>query len=236
MKNSAFIKKLNEQFKDSPANEILKYVINKFKNEICFASSFGAEDQVITEMIASIDKTTEIFTLDTGRLFQETYDLYDRTRSRYKINIKIIFPDNEKVEEMVNNYGANLFYKSIENRKICCHTRKIAPLKKAIQGKKFWITGLRNEQSNTRVDNKLFEYDDINNLIKINPLINWSEKDVWDYIKEKDIPYNLLHDKGFNSIGCLPCTRAIKQGENNRAGRWWWENQDKKECGLHLKF
>ncbi len=236
MKENVLIEKLNKKFIDSPVNEILKYVINEYKNKICFASSLGVEDQVITEMISSIDKTTEIFTLDTGRLFQETYDLFDRTRSRYKINIKILFPDNEQVEEMVNLYGANLFYQSVEKRKICCQVRKIEPLKKVLHGKKFWITGLRNEQSSTRLKNKLFEYDDINNLIKINPLINWSEKDVWDYIKEKNIPYNPLHDKGFKSIGCQPCTRAIEQGEESRAGRWWWENQEKRECGLHLKF
>ena len=184
-------------------------------------------------MIASVDTNTEIFTLDTGRLFQETYDLYDKTISRYKINIRILFPDNKDVEEMVNKYGANLFYKDIEKRKTCCRIRKIEPLKRAIHGKKFWITGLRNEQSDSRINNKLFEYDEINNIIKINPLIHWSEKEVWDYIKEKDIPYNVLHDKGFNSIGCMPCTRAVLPGEDSRAGRWWWENKGHKECGLH---
>ncbi len=236
MKDNVLINKLNEQLKDNSAKEILKYFINNYKNEICFASSLGAEDQIITEMIFSIDKTTEIFTLDTGRLFQETYDLYDQTRSKYKIDIKILFPDNEQIEEMVNKYGLNLFYKSIEKRKICCQVRKIEPLKKALLGKKFWITGLRNEQSDTRINNKIIEYDDINDLIKINPLINWSEKDVWDYINKKNIPYNPLHDKGFKSIGCQPCTRAVKSGEDSRAGRWWWENQGKRECGLHVKF
>ena len=233
MKNSDLIEKLNHQFKDCSANKIIQNVIKDFKNEICFASSLGAEDQVITEMIASVDTNTEIFTLDTGRLFQETYDLYDKTISRYKINIRILFPDNKDVEEMVNKYGANLFYKDIEKRKTCCRIRKIEPLKRAIHGKKFWITGLRNEQSDSRINNKLFEYDEINNIIKINPLIHWSEKEVWDYIKEKDIPYNVLHDKGFNSIGCMPCTRAVLPGEDSRAGRWWWENKGHKECGLH---
>ncbi len=233
MKNSAKIEKLNHQFENYSANEIIQNVITNFKNEICFATSLGAEDQVITEMIASTGTNIDIFTLDTGRLFQETYDLYDKTTSRYKINIKILFPNNRDVEEMVNNYGANLFYKDIEKRILCCHVRKTEPLKRAIHGKKFWITGLRNEQSVSRINNKLFEFDEINDIIKINPLIHWSEREVWDYIKEKDIPYNVLHDKGFSSIGCMPCTRAVLPREDSRSGRWWWENKGHKECGLH---
>jgi len=233
MKNSAKIEKLNNQFENCTANEIIQNVITNFKNEICFATSLGAEDQVITEMIASTGTNIDIFTLDTGRLFQETYDLYDKTTSRYKINIKILFPNNRDVEKMVNNYGANLFYKDIEKRILCCHVRKTEPLKRAIHGKKFWITGLRNEQSVSRINNKLFEFDEINNIIKINPLIHWSEREVWDYIKENDIPYNVLHDKGFSSIGCMPCTRAVLPGEDSRSGRWWWEDKGHKECGLH---
>jgi len=233
MKNSAKIEKLNHQFENCTASEIIQNVITNFKNEICFATSLGAEDQVITEMIASTSTNIDIFTLDTGRLFQETYDLYDKTTSRYKINIKILFPNNRDIEKMVNNYGANLFYKDIEKRILCCHVRKTEPLKRAIHGKKFWITGLRNEQSVSRINNKLFEFDEINDIIKINPLIHWSEREVWDYIKENDIPYNVLHDKGFSSIGCMPCTRAVLPGENSRSGRWWWEDKGHKECGLH---
>lgn len=235
MSENALIERLNKDLRNKSVKDVLKYVLTEFKSDICFASSLGAEDQVITEMIASIDKTTDIFTLDTGRLFQETYDLYDQTRSRYKIDIRIIFPDKEKVQKMVKENGINLFYKSPEKRKLCCKVRKTAPLKEALQGKRFWITGLRNEQSETRINNKLVEYDELNDIIKINPLFNWTEKDVWKYINDKNIPYNKLHKKGFKSIGCQPCTRAVKTGENSRDGRWWWEYQENKECGLHLK-
>jgi phosphoadenosine phosphosulfate reductase len=226
---------LNKRFKDTPPLEILEYFLTKYKGRIAFASSMGAEDQVLTEMIVSIDNKSRIFTLDTGRVFPETYEAIDRTNARYKINIEVFFPERQQVEEMVKEKGINLFYESIENRKQCCHTRKMAPLKRALHGLDVWISGLRKSQSVTRENLKVVEWDENNDMIKLNPLIDWTEEQVWDYIKEKNIPYNKLHDKGFPSIGCQPCTRAVKAGDDVRAGRWWWELPEHKECGLHVK-
>ena len=224
---------LNEEFQNKPAQEVLAYFLSEYKGRIALGTSLGAEDQVLTEMIVSINKTTRIFTLDTGRLFQETYKLIEETNKKYEINIEVFFPDNKQVEEMVREKGINLFYKSVENRKLCCHIRKIEPGKRALKGVDVWITGIRKDQSLNRFFNKMVEWDDSNELIKINPLLHWTEKDVWNYIKEKNIPYNELHDKGFPSIGCQPCTRAIKPDEDIRAGRWWWEEPEHNECGLH---
>lgn len=233
MKSSHQIENLNELWKDLPANDIIKHALDFFGDKITFATSLGAEDQVITSMISAISKSANIITLDTGRVFPETYDLLHRTISRYQIPIKAYYPDASKVEDMVNAKGINLFYESIENRKLCCHVRKILPLQRALKDKEAWITGLRKEQSVTRTDLKIVEWDNANGLIKINPLLEWSEKQLWDYIQENDIPYNKLHDQGFPSIGCQPCTRAIQKGEDVRSGRWWWEMPDSKECGLH---
>ncbi|MDX9697086.1 MAG: phosphoadenylyl-sulfate reductase [Bacteroidales bacterium] len=224
---------INEQLKGFSPEKVLQYFLQDYGKKIAFSSSLGAEDQVLTHMICDIDKSTRIFTLDTGRMFPETYKLIEKTNSRYKIKIEIFFPDYTQVENMVREKGINLFYESIENRKQCCHIRKIEPLKRAFKGLDVWICGLRREQSVTRTTNQLVEWDDQNGLLKVNPLIEWTEKQVWDYIRSNNIPYNDLHDKGFPSIGCQPCTRAIKPGEDVRAGRWWWENPDKKECGLH---
>lgn len=229
------IKELQNNMAGLSAKKVLSFVINKFGRDIAFASSMGAEDQVITSMIADLNKNIKIFTLDTGRLFQETYDLIQKTNSRYNINIETVFPDARKVEAMVKEKGVNLFYESVEYRKQCCHIRKIEPLKRALKGKNAWITGLRSEQAPTRSNIKVVEWDEANELIKINPLIDWTEEDVWDYIRENNVPYNKLHDKGFKSIGCLPCTKAVKADEDARAGRWWWENQGHKECGLHKR-
>ncbi|MCF8233973.1 MAG: phosphoadenylyl-sulfate reductase [Bacteroidales bacterium] len=229
------IKELQNNLEGLPAKKVLSFVLSKFGRDIAFASSMGAEDQVITSMVAGIHKDIKIFTLDTGRLFQETYDLIQKTNSRYNINIETVFPDARKVEAMVKEKGVNLFYESVENRKQCCHIRKIEPLKRALKGKNAWITGLRSEQAPTRSNIKVVEWDEANELIKINPLIDWTEEDVWDYIRENNVPYNKLHDKGFKSIGCLPCTKAVKADEDARAGRWWWENQGHKECGLHKR-
>jgi phosphoadenosine phosphosulfate reductase len=225
----------NEEFENKTPLELLKFFIDKYKNRIALASSMSAEDQIITHFIALIDKNTKVFTLDTGRLFPETYSLIERTKLFFDINIRIYFPDNSEVEKMVNEKGINLFYNSIENRKECCNIRKIEPLKRAFSGLDAWICGLRKEQSVTRKEMKLIEWDDTNKLIKINPLINWTEEQVWSFVKQNNIPYNKLHDEGFPSIGCQPCTRAIKKGEDIRAGRWWWENPESKECGLHSK-
>ncbi len=225
--------KLNGLLAGLSAEEILKYTFKEFNSKIAFASSLGLEDQVITHMIAQNCPEMTVFTLDTGRLFPETYELIDKTNARYKMKMKIFFPDASAVEEMVNTEGINLFFNSIENRKRCCSIRKTEPLKRALQGLDAWVTGLRNSQSVTRLNMQVAEWDDVNQLIKINPLIRWSEEDVKNYIKQNNIPYNNLHDKGFPSIGCQPCTRAVSPGEDLRAGRWWWELPEQKECGLH---
>ena len=223
----------SRQFNEASAEEVLSFFLHQYKGKIVQAASMGAEDQVLTHMICAIDKRSRIITLDTGRLFQETYDLITKTNTHFDINIEIYFPDNIKVEEMVKEKGINLFYESLENRKLCCGIRKNEPLKRALQGMDVWICGLRKDQTVTRFYNKVVEWDDQHGLLKINPLINWTEKQVWNYIREHNIPYNVLHDRGFPSIGCQPCTRAILPGEDSRSGRWWWEKEDNKECGLH---
>lgn len=224
---------LNRQFYGKEAQYVLRWFLEEFKGKIALSSSMGAEDQVLTDMVMKIDPEIRIFTLDTGRLFYETYELIERTSLRYRKNIEIFFPSPNDVEKMVTGKGINLFYHSIENRKECCRVRKIEPLKRAFKGLDVWICGLRRNQSATRTENQMVEWDEANGLIKLNPLINWSEGDVWEYIKANGVPYNSLHDKGFPSIGCQPCTRAIEPGEDIRAGRWWWENPETKECGLH---
>lgn len=225
--------KYSEQFSKAPAEEILAFFLYKYKGKIVQASSMGPEDQVLTHMICAIDKNTRIITLDTGRLFQETYDLIAKTNEHFKLNIEVYFPDHKQVEEMVQEKGINLFYKSVENRKLCCGIRKNEPLKRALAGMEAWICGLRKDQTVTRFYNKVVEWDEQHRLLKINPLINWTEKQVLNYIREHNIPYNVLHDKGYPSIGCQPCTRAIQPGEDSRSGRWWWEIAENKECGLH---
>jgi len=227
------IEEFNQQLKNQPAADVLRFFIQNYKEKLGFSTSLGAEDQVITQIIAGIDPGVYMYTLDTGRMFPETYDLLDLTQQRYKVKIRVFFPEQKAVEQMVNTKGLNLFYESIENRKLCCQIRKIEPLKRALEGVDFWISGLRREQSVTREDLSLVEWDKLNNKIKINPLIDWNSEDLWDYIRQNNIPYNPLHDMGFPSIGCQPCTRAIEPGEDIRAGRWWWENPDVKECGLH---
>lgn len=224
---------LNEELKNASPQEVLGLVYERFKDKIAFASSLGYEDQVLTQMIATSCPEMKIFTLDTGRLFPETYDLIEKTVARYKPNFQIYFPDYQAVETMTNSKGVNLFYDSIDNRKLCCSVRKTMPLKRALNGLEAWITGLRRSQSITRTHLQVVEWDEANQLIKINPLINWNEDDVIIYINNHNIPYNLLHDKGFPSIGCQPCTRSIEAGEDVRAGRWWWELPEQKECGLH---
>lgn len=225
----------NQQFSSSDPEDVMSWALEHFDSKIAFSTSMGAEDQVILHMIASIGKPANIFTLDTGRLFPETYDLIDTTTKKYGIPIRIYFPDTRQVEEMVNSKGINLFYESVENRKYCCHIRKIEPLRRAFEGLDAWICGLRREQSVTRNETRMFEWDCKFNMIKINPLINWTEEQLWDFIDRNNVPYNRLHDKGYPSIGCQPCTRAIEPGEDVRAGRWWWENPETKECGLHAR-
>lgn len=226
---------LNDRCKDKPANEILRIALETFKGNIALASSLGAEDQVLTHMIARSDPSVRIFTLDTGRMFPESYELLDRTNKHYNIDIEVFFPEYGQVEKMVNEKGINLFYESIENRKLCCGIRKVEPLQRAFRGLQAWVCGLRREQSVTRFNIEPVEWDEGNQLVKFNPLVDWTQEALWDYIKSNDIPYHILHDKGFPSIGCQPCTRAVEPGEDVRAGRWWWEEPEKKECGLHSR-
>jgi phosphoadenosine phosphosulfate reductase len=226
---------LNRQFIDSTAEEALSWFVTEFNGRIAFSTSLGAEDQVIMHMLATVKKPVKIFTLDTGRLFQETYDTLDITQKKYGMTIGVYFPDAAMVEEMVRTKGINLFYDSIENRRLCCQIRKIEPLKRALQGMEVWVTGLRKEQSVTRSEAAMIEWDAGLEIIKINPLIHWDSERLWQYLRDNMIPVNELHAQGYPSIGCMPCTRAVEPGEDVRAGRWWWELAQYKECGLHKK-
>lgn len=200
-----------------------------------FANSLGAEDMVLTDLIIKAKLPIEIFSLDTGRLPLETYDLIATVDRHYGLKLKIYFPQAEEIESYVRNHGINAFYESVTLRKACCYARKVEPLKRALAGKRAWITGMRAEQAATRGNLATREYDEGNGLEKFNPLADWSEKEVWTYIKSHGVPYNALHDKFVPSIGCAPCTRPISPGEDIRSGRWWWENPESKECGLHVK-
>lgn len=201
---------------------------------VAFASSLGAEDMVLTDAIVRARLPVEIFTLDTGRLHRETLDVIARVKERYGYDITVVRPDAAAVEAYVRDHGANAFYESVDLRKACCRIRKVEPLARALAGKDAWITGLRRAQSTTRSDLALREDDAVHGIPKFNPLADWSEPEVWAYLRGHDVPYNVLHDRGYPSIGCEPCTRAIKPGEDVRAGRWWWESADSKECGLHV--
>ena len=227
------LESLKIKAKGLSAKELIKFSAQEFGSRINFATSLGEEDQVILDMISKAAPTIEIFTLDTGRLFPETYDLMSKNQKRYQVNFKIYYPNTQAVEEMVKARGINLFYESVENRKMCCGIRKVEPFQRAVANVDAWISGLRREQSITRSDLEIFEWDELNQKIKISPLIDWTLQDVRNYIKENNVDVNPLHAKGFVSIGCSPCTRAIKPGEDIRAGRWWWENPEQKECGLH---
>lgn len=228
------VQSLLEKTKDFSIEETFSFLANEYKNKVVFSTSFGQEDQVITDLIEKSKAAITIFTLDTGRLFQETYDVFHRTQKKYTTPIKVYFPEAKSVEELLEKKGPNSFFESVENRKECCFIRKVVPLKKALEGNDVWITGLRAEQSENRSDLHLFEYDDNFKMIKFNPLLKWSLEEVQKYIDNNNVPQNSLHKKGFVSIGCAPCTRAIAEGEDIRAGRWYWE-QSHKECGLHGK-
>jgi phosphoadenosine phosphosulfate reductase len=207
---------------------------------VVFANSFGAEDMVLTDLIwgqgaeGSNDPDIAIFSLDTGRLPAETYELIARAERHYGRRLEIYYPERSSVESFVGAHGINGFHDSVEARKACCHARKVEPLKRALDGKKAWVTGLRATQSPTREALKPVTFDETFGLVKINPLADWSEQDVWTYLRERQVPYNALHDRDYPSIGCAPCTRAVRPGEDIRAGRWWWESPATKECGLHV--
>jgi len=213
--------------------EVLRQAVNEFA-PVCFASSLGAEDMVLTDLIARHGLDIEIFSLDTGRLPQETYALMQAVSERYTTPLKVYFPDKALVESYVAQNGVNGFYGSVESRKACCFVRKVEPLRRALNGKGAWVTGLRRDQAVTRGSLEMSSFDADFGLQKFNPLLEWSHKEVWAYIRQNDVPYNKLHDQFYPSLGCAPCTRSVTPGEDIRAGRWWWENPDSKECGLHV--
>lgn len=232
--STATVNTLIEKTAGFSIEETLAFLADEYKDKVVFSTSFGQEDQVITALIAKNDLPITIFTLDTGRLFQETYDVFHKTLKKYKKEIKVYFPEAAAVEKLLETKGPNSFYESVENRKECCFIRKVVPLTKALKGNAVWITGLRAEQSENRSDLALFEYDAHFGIIKFNPLLKWTLEEVQKYIDDNNVPQNALHKQGFVSIGCAPCTRAIAPGEDIRAGRWSWESSHK-ECGLHQK-
>ena len=232
--SALLVEELIQRTKNLSIEETLAFLANEFSEKVVFSTSFGQEDQVITALIATNELPIKIFTLDTGRLFQETYDVFHKTLKKYKVNIQTLYPETSQVENLLNTKGPNSFYESVENRKECCFIRKVVPLKKGLAGNKVWITGLRAEQSENRSDLAFFEYDAHFDIIKFNPLLKWTLAEVQKYIDDNNVPQNSLHKKGFISIGCAPCTRAIVEGEDIRAGRWSWESSHK-ECGLHQK-
>ena len=232
--SAAVVNTLLEKTANFSIEETLAFLANEYKDKVVFSTSFGQEDQVITALIAKSNLPITIFTLDTGRLFQETYDVFHKTLKKYKKEIKVCFPEATAVENLLQTKGPNSFYESVENRKECCFIRKVAPLTKALEGNEIWITGLRAEQSENRNNLDLFEYDAHFDIVKFNPLLKWTLEEVQKYIDDNNVPQNALHKQGFVSIGCAPCSRAITPGEDIRAGRWWWESSHK-ECGLHQK-
>lgn len=217
---------------DAPG--LLAHVLKRFGRRVALASSFSAEDQVVTDLLWRIDPGAAVFTLDTGRLPEETYAVIEATREKYGLRIEMLFPQAADVEPMVADLGPNLFFHSVENRKRCCRVRKVLPLRRKLAALDAWITGLRREQASTREQLRRVEWDEANGLIKVNPLADWSTRQVWDYLRARGVPVSALHDRGYPSIGCAPCTRAVGEGEGLRAGRWWWELPEHKECGLHV--
>ena len=223
------------QQKIEQVKAVLTTAVRDF-SPVTFSNSQGAEDMVLTDLIAKHQPDIEMFSLDTGRLPQETYDLMQEVRERYSVSLKIYFPDASQVEAYVAQNGVNGFYDSVENRKGCCHIRKVEPLKRALRGKRAWLTGIRRDQAVTRVGLEVSAFDADHGLQKFNPLLDWTNAEVWEYLKQNDVPYNKLHDQFYPSIGCAPCTRAVTPGEDIRSGRWWWENPESKECGLHANY
>lgn len=233
--DSNTIKSLNEEFSNKTPRNILEWCIKELNQNIALATSFQAQGMVLVDMLMRIDNNARIFTVDTGRLNQQTYDVLDVVRSKYNNKIEVLFPDRNEVEDMVNEHGINLFYKRVENRLMCCQIRKVNPLNNFLKTVDGWITSIRSEQTAARAEAEKFELDTLHgNILKVNPIVDWSEEMVWDYINKNKVPYNKLHDIGYPSIGCEPCTRAVKEGEDPRSGRWWWETDSAKECGIHF--
>ncbi len=229
------IRSRGEELESKDAVELLGWALARWGPRIALASSFGAEDVVLIDMLMKLGPRARVFTLDTGRLHSETYALAQALRDRYGLAIEVYFPQAEPVEAMVREHGVNLFYASVPNRKLCCGVRKVEPLRRALHGLDAWITGLRREQAVTRGEVRKVEVDlQHDGILKLNPLADWTWDQVWAYIRAYEVPYNALHDQGFPSIGCAPCTRPVEPGEDLRAGRWWWEQDAAaKECGLH---
>ena len=224
---------LTEELHGKSPEAILEIIAERFRGEIAFSTSFGLEDQALTHLIFSRDLPIRVFTLDTGRMFNETYSTWQQTLDKYKKPIESFFPNTQNVENMMTTKGTFSFYESVENRKECCAIRKIEPLDRALERMRCWATGIRAEQSDNRATMRSVEWDGSRNLVKVHPLFEWTFQETKDFIRANNIPYSPLHDKGFVSIGCAPCTRAVREGESFRAGRWWWEDASKKECGLH---
>ncbi len=229
------LKELRNQLDGFSIEDQLKKLVTLFPEKVIFTTSLGIEDQVITHKLFSNNIDVKVITLDTGRLFPQTYDVFSNTVIKYNKKINVYFPQYESVEKMVTEKGPFSFYQSVENRKECCRIRKVVPLNRALKGMECWISGIRADQSDDRNNMDWLEYDKSKNLYKFYPLFNWTFDDILNFVKENNVPYNSLHDKGFVSIGCEPCTRAVKSGEDFRSGRWWWENDGPKECGLHIK-
>lgn len=229
------LKEIIHQLSGISIKEQLKILSSNFAGKIVFTTSFGIEDQVITDVIFGNNLQVEVATIDTGRQFAETYKVFSETFRKYNKAIKVYFPESTGVEKMMTEKGPYSFYLSKENRHECCRIRKVGPLNRILENKDCWISGIRASQSDGRSQMNSIEYDEGRKLVKFYPLFDWSFEDVQKYVKENNIPYNTLHDKGFVSIGCEPCTRAVNPGDDFRSGRWWWENDGKKECGLHVK-
>ena len=222
---------------DFSTTDLLSWSFAEFHPRLAIACSFQAESSVLIDLIHRLRGSDfRVFTLDTGRLNQETYDCMEAIRARYGIEIEVFFPEATRVEEMVRQHGMNLFYDSIDKRKLCCGIRKVEPLRRALSGLDCWMTGQRREQAVTRTQLQKVELDtEHGGIVKLNPLADWNARQIWDYIRQHKLPYNKLHDRGYPSIGCAPCTRAVQAIEDSRAGRWWWENPETRECGLHVK-
>jgi len=223
-----------DRLANASAIEVLEWAHQTFDSRVALACSFGAEDVALLHMCQRVTTEFRVFSLDTGRLNTETYETMDRLRTRYNVDIEVLFPRSEGVQRMVREHGINLFYDSIQHRKQCCAIRKIEPLKRVLHTLDAWVTGLRRDQNVTRLSTSKVEWDAANGIVKLNPLADWTEDDVWKYIDEHNVPFNPLHKRGYPSIGCEPCTRSISPDEDPRSGRWWWESPETKECGLHL--
>jgi len=230
------VSELNARFEDASAETLLAWALEQFGERLVIASSFGVEDVVLIDHAVRVSRSVRVFTLDTGRLHQATYETLEQVRRHFGVEVEVYFPDHDAVERLVGQKGPNSFYESIENRKECCRIRKVEPLRRALSTADAWATGMRREQSTARQRLAKVEIDMLNGgLVKLNPLAAWTRDEVWDWVRRHDLPYNRLHDEGFASIGCAPCTRAVNAGEPERAGRWWWERTNDKECGLHAR-